>query len=35
MPLGIDTFGKTVLYFMKSATVIAFLIGIIFKPQSW
>jgi hypothetical protein len=35
VPHGIDTLGRTVLYFMEAATAIAFLTGIIFKPRSW
>lgn len=35
VPKGINTLGKTILYFMEAATFIAFLTGIIFKPRSW
>jgi len=35
IPKGIDTLGRTVLYFMETATALAFLTGIIFKPRSW
>ena len=34
-PKGIYTLGKTVLYFMEAATLIAFITGLIFKPRSW
>lgn len=34
-PKGVYTLGKTVLYFMEVATLIAFLTGLIFKPRSW
>ncbi|SMC27424.1 hypothetical protein SAMN02745134_03173 [Clostridium acidisoli DSM 12555] len=35
VPKGIYTLGRTVLYFMEVATLIAFLVGVIFKPRSW
>ncbi|MDT8718044.1 4Fe-4S binding protein [Clostridium sp. 19966] len=35
VPKGIYTLGKTILYFMEAATLIAFLTGLIFRPRSW
>lgn len=35
VPKGVYMLGKTVLYFMEAATLLAFLTGIIFKPRSW
>lgn len=35
VPKGIYTLGRTVLYFMEAATLIAFLVGVLFKPRSW
>ncbi|GFZ32412.1 hypothetical protein CSC2_29380 [Clostridium zeae] len=35
VPKGVYTLGKTILYFMEAATLIAFITGIIFKPRSW
>lgn len=35
VPRGLYTLGKSVLYFMEAATLIAFVTGIIFKPRSW
>lgn len=35
IPKGIDTLGFTVLVFMETATALAFLTGIVFRPRSW
>lgn len=35
IPRGVDTTGRTVLYFMETATALAFLTGVIFHPRSW
>jgi hypothetical protein len=35
IPKGVDVTGRTVLYFMETATLLAFLTGVIFKPRSW
>lgn len=35
VPKGVYTLGKTILYFMEAATLIAFLTGLIFRPRSW
>jgi hypothetical protein len=35
IPKGIDTLGFTVLIFMESATALALIAGVLFKPRSW
>lgn len=35
IPRGVDTTGRTVLYFMETATALAFLTGVAFHPRSW
>jgi hypothetical protein len=35
IPKGVYITGRTVLYFMETATVLAFLTGVIFHPRSW
>jgi polyferredoxin len=35
VPQGVYTTGRTVLYFMEAATVLAFLSGVVFRPRSW
>lgn len=35
VPRGVYTTARTVLYFMETATVLAFVAGVVFHPRSW
>lgn len=35
IPQGVDRTGRTVLYFMETATALALLDGLLFQPRSW